>query len=1498
MSFTPDPGGSAALYGFLYQLCQHLKWVADARFHRLGEGDDAGMVVFEPRSGGDAQRHGVEYVVEQYKTRNGPWSFNEILRDVLPDLRRAVKDAATEKAAYRFITNGWAGHGVEEFLEFTQRVCTLSGPDELDRETIRRYFRRNLSDDELFSQVCSETRPSGYSGGETRERAEVFHLLSHLGVRWQEDLNRVVAKVNEALEQMFPLDRDVDRARASLIGALIERMSGRELRMTHDEIAEFFLRAGLDADLPERLATLPERLAHDIEARLATERNYDRGQDVRGSVAWSPEKPVLVITGESGNGKSWRLARLAADLAAQRGLVTWFAAERSVDETVAQVVDSLWTRALKQTEPRRLAAIEAYCRRWVSPDNAYWLTVVVDEIFDADMAREFVALPEWRVSGARLAFSATRRVADQLELQFPGKVQVLDTTEFTGDELTQFFEKRGRSWSTLPDDLQQLLKKPILASLFAALPYASYASAPKSEYELFSAYWEQMRRKAHEGDVAVLIGIGERVLQKRSYPIARGDWAECLLDPAIVRRLGDLGWLRVDRSERVAFSHDRLMNWAAAEAVYVKVETGAIDEAALASLLRTSMHGEQPFSRPVRYLTMDVLWLLASRPPKGFDADTVLEAIEREDSHFAGTLYEDLLPTLGELAARWLLGRLKATIAFGDARSIYLREGLKALAAQEQFDARPAVYELLDSMVEELQRIAMDIIQVAPQGEYLGALWGMREWHSRKGPDRHLVVTAWCNAVRACVSKDPHWLVHRIRSADTVAENISDLTYVLAGLELEEAPALWLQVRDDLVARTPVGRARGVLYCIRRFGDKSLAPYCESFLLNKSDFLDSAALPALARIAPERALARFSEVDAHTRDFARHAWLPELLERNREDLRSRVDRLVEEGAIGFNELGMLFESRPDDVGSDLLRRYLKMFEPWIDEVGIDPLPDREPFSRPLDLLAGVVDREQLQTLRSLRGGSLEGKIADVAIRRVGKAPGVVDHVLESARAVLLRIAGPGIERLIRAELGSDRYWGRHSGLYWAEVADLGVADQLLRISLGAVPHEDKSGDAKAERYTALRKLAAIEADEQLVEAIWKCGISDIPRDLASIRDATTMSHPILRRAEQVLEDLNAEQEVLQRAIAVAWLSGDAGLLPKVRARLGELVPGSLTAAIAAHLLLRLEDRSDEALQFAKRMLIAQESRWLGVNLLLSFGERGASPLRSHLQSRDPKRPDHLDEAIVEALHRDPVNADVVEKFALRDLDPRGLTPTFYDIAARSGVAGAKDSIRLASFSKDRTFVGRRVRAFRALAIFDLDGALEAARQEFASEPKTADAVCRAVVEMAGPERALRWLINAATGCKDDRCRAIGRAMRGLDFEMVFPTLQALGRSPVMNDRRVAVHCAGWLREPTESWVRSAFEHDAEGRVREEAIVALRRQRRLANAHRLLTELPSLDSRERWGVLQALVASVPRQLLTARQDVLWLGHALDQMPHRYEVFAQDLLDRDRDAKETD
>lgn len=91
----PPPGGPAALAGFLYQLLGSAEWVVLARFQARGPGA-APVLILEPSSGGDA-RHDCEVV--QYKRRGRAWTVTSLVREVFPDLYRALADGAVERTS-------------------------------------------------------------------------------------------------------------------------------------------------------------------------------------------------------------------------------------------------------------------------------------------------------------------------------------------------------------------------------------------------------------------------------------------------------------------------------------------------------------------------------------------------------------------------------------------------------------------------------------------------------------------------------------------------------------------------------------------------------------------------------------------------------------------------------------------------------------------------------------------------------------------------------------------------------------------------------------------------------------------------------------------------------------------------------------------------------------------------------------------------------------------------------------------------------------------------------------------------------------------------------------------------------------------------------------------------------------------------------------------------------------------------------------------------------
>jgi hypothetical protein len=124
-------GGSAAINGFLYQILQHLGWVAELSLSQTINGvrvEDGARLVLEPRKGGDARSESSNHAVtEQYKSRaDGTWAIGDF-EDVLRDLRKAVPAARPDDAHYRFVTDGRPGR-LDTFREFLVAVKGVKPP--------------------------------------------------------------------------------------------------------------------------------------------------------------------------------------------------------------------------------------------------------------------------------------------------------------------------------------------------------------------------------------------------------------------------------------------------------------------------------------------------------------------------------------------------------------------------------------------------------------------------------------------------------------------------------------------------------------------------------------------------------------------------------------------------------------------------------------------------------------------------------------------------------------------------------------------------------------------------------------------------------------------------------------------------------------------------------------------------------------------------------------------------------------------------------------------------------------------------------------------------------------------------------------------------------------------------------------------------------------------------------------------------------------------------
>jgi hypothetical protein len=103
-------GGSATINGILYQLLGAISRATNIRLRAACEDGDIveATLVIEPVGGGGDLRiyFPGKQQVEQWKAKgdHGPWSFQQVITSVIPDLYLAVRESdLDDQSEYRFV---------------------------------------------------------------------------------------------------------------------------------------------------------------------------------------------------------------------------------------------------------------------------------------------------------------------------------------------------------------------------------------------------------------------------------------------------------------------------------------------------------------------------------------------------------------------------------------------------------------------------------------------------------------------------------------------------------------------------------------------------------------------------------------------------------------------------------------------------------------------------------------------------------------------------------------------------------------------------------------------------------------------------------------------------------------------------------------------------------------------------------------------------------------------------------------------------------------------------------------------------------------------------------------------------------------------------------------------------------------------------------------------------------------------------------------------------
>ncbi|MGE6778574.1 hypothetical protein ACQKFL_13135 [Vreelandella titanicae] len=1498
-------GGPAAINGFLYQILHHLGWITEVSLSGTIDGaliDDA-CLVLEPRNGGDARAEAAGvYLVEQYKSRkNGTWSVKDIV-SVLADLRKAIPSQYPAYARYRFVTDGQEGR-LEPLKLFLTDVESAVAPDDLDR-LIKRKFSSGLicTNSEFFDHIVVASRAIGKLL-EDDERIQVFHLLQHLQLEFESDGTKQAYAVDKLLRRYAPNLGDESGIRERLVGILVEKLSKGEAKLDRQEINDMFRNVGLNPDRIVRLEQLAETMGERTRNRL-DRMGYRPECDVRNPPDWPDSKPVLLIAGTSGMGKTWQLGRLLETLTQSREIVTLVLSHSSAETVLKEAAQDIWQIGLDETSEKTLIAVARFLCELVSNAEGRKITIAVDDVQDVDVARALIR-QDWAEWGMRLVITVPLELSGTLKLADSERIHLHQVGDFSINDLDCLLRRNGKRWTELPPDLKKLLRAPILAGLFLKLPYSSIQRAPRSEYEIFESFWERIASRGVLSDVGIVLALAALYVGGEVYPLPRQRWNEIDLNGESRARLEAAGWFRTTEYGEVAFAHDRLLNWAVAKEFVRQYQHNQLSEEKLGEIFSGVSSEDQSRRRRLGYVTMDAIWLLGENDQNAESLGMIIARMEqsREFGSYGGELYTYLLPTLGQRAVPILLSRLHSVVSneAGDYRVSLVGQAFTNLARQDHVDLTQVIASLLRSNAWDLQSVAIEVLKVAPDVDWLDRIWEIHQrcvaiLEDRSNSVPHDGYQSTMTALRAGVAQSPKWLRLRILSVDPGKESICDLGYLLNTLEHPDALTIWRETRDRLIEMMPASKPRSLLHCIARFGDREKIDFIAQNLTKQQDFASGAALYALSVLDPRAAIDRLEEVGESERYLSRNHWLPGLLRAEPGLTLHRVLALAKAQPRGRHMIEILFGERPDEINEAMLRFVLRSLEQdLLEDLDAISIGDMSWPDRPLRFLGAITRPDLLSIIMAEAGGELERVITTVGCSRLRFNSRSMDHILESTRRLLILIGGEGLTALLSKELESEHYWVRHNALNWAFTRrDDGIIKRLTAIAhqSNARGIEGKSREEfNHEFYKAIQGLGALGADDTLVNILIASEAKNIPDNLALLRSyRNPIATELIEKANFILSNEGAAQDELYLALIIAWVSGNETLMPRVHELLATTDPASDLAIYICIALSELGEVSVEFAHFAFNVALTKDNAWWGLKALTNLGDLGTDLLTEWLQSLNADSRADYESFVINVLYENPTTRTLAsEAAALICQHSFNFGDPLYKIAAEKEDPALRDQILDKAFSENAFFVTEPLSAIEGLAKFDMARAVDAIELAFQVHPKIERELSQLLVSLA-PNMAAETLIKAVVNSgRGSMASAAGQALRQLDPAIIAPLLAERLKSTAL-ERKAVAELASWLPAPSITNVLAELaDHDSASEVRHSALQALEYHRKEAGLRALLEAFKTAGYDKRWSLLTAILNGADAHLLKSRDDPLWLGHILtDETPFIFTHHAKSVL----------
>ncbi len=226
--------------------------------------------------------------------------------------------------------------------------------------------------------------------------------MSHFSFDGGHTLLDLEQEIDSHLSAIADREKDIPQLRKAMAFDLATKATSGDAVV---EASDFFRQHGLNA-VPlsdwSRLRSIAQNVTHTY---LAT-REYRTSDDVRfGSSAgifdnWPLTTPVLALSGESGQGKSWHGYGIAEYARHFSSLVVIINGAENVDATLNRAASAVWHSIAGHDESIPLSRIAARFQKVVKAQHR-WLLLIIDGVSEVAKSIELAQQP-WETWGVRV----------------------------------------------------------------------------------------------------------------------------------------------------------------------------------------------------------------------------------------------------------------------------------------------------------------------------------------------------------------------------------------------------------------------------------------------------------------------------------------------------------------------------------------------------------------------------------------------------------------------------------------------------------------------------------------------------------------------------------------------------------------------------------------------------------------------------------------------------------------------------------------------------------------------------------------------------------------------------------------------------------------------------------------------------------------------------------------------------------------------------------------